>query len=130
MKIFLGANIVFSASKKESAISRFIIYLAKKHTVITSDYAEQEAYKNIVLKRPDWLSGYKEITELIQVVPSIDCEISVEIASKDRPIIATAITQKCHFLITGDKKDFGHLFGNKIKNLRIVTPLMMEDFIQ
>ena len=53
--------------------------------------------------------------------------ITVEIPSKDRPILATAILQGCDYLVTGDKRDFGHLFGQVVGGVEIVTPLMMED---
>ena len=129
MKIFLDANILFSAAKQGSVMSRFVKYLEQNHTVITSDYAQQEAYRNIVAKREEWQPGYKQILKLIEVVPSIDRQIQVEIADKDRPILATAIAQECDYLVTGDKRDFGHLFGHIVDKVKIATPLMMEEVL-
>lgn len=111
-------------------MNRFIKYLAQKHTVITSDYAQQEAVRNILAKREEWQPGYEEILKLVKVVPGVDRKIDVQIADKDRPIIATAIEQKCHYLITGDKRDFGHLFGNSVGGVTIATPLMMENALK
>lgn len=72
MKIFLDANILFSASKQGSSMNRFIKYLAQKHTAITSDYAKQEAARNILAKREEWQPGYQEILKLVKVVPGVD----------------------------------------------------------
>lgn len=130
MKIFLDANILFSAAKQDSAMSRFVKYLIQNHTVITSDYAQQEAYRNIVAKREEWQLGYKQILKLIEVVSGVDRQMQVEIADKDRPILATAIAQKCDYLITGDKRDFGHLFGHVVDDVKIATPLMMEEVLK
>lgn len=130
MKIFLDANILFSAAKQDSAMSRFVKYLAQNHTVITSDYAQQEAYRNIAAKREKWQLDYKQILKLVEVVPSVDRQIQVKIADKDRPILATAIAQGCDYLITGDKRDFGHLFGHVVDDVKISTPLMMKDALK
>ncbi len=130
MKIFLDANILFSAAKRGSAMSHFVKYLSQNHIVITSDYAQQEADRNIAAKREEWQLDYKQILKLIQIVPSVDRQIQVKIADKDRPILATAIVQECNYLITGDKRDFGHLFGHVIDNVKIATPLMMEDALK
>ena len=54
MKVFLDANILFSAAKRDGAMSRFVKYLAQNHTVITSDYAQLEAYRNVIAKREEW----------------------------------------------------------------------------
>lgn len=43
---------------------------------------------------------------------------------KDRPILATAISEGCDILLTGDKRDFGHLFDQTIGSVTVMTPLM------
>jgi AbrB family looped-hinge helix DNA binding protein len=48
----------------------------------------------------------------------------IEFYSKDRPILATAIAANCERLITGDKKDFGHLYNQTINGITILTTLM------
>jgi hypothetical protein len=41
---------------------------------------------------------------------------------KDRPILASAIAGECAYLVTGDRKDFGHLFGQTIEGVCILPP--------
>ena len=114
MRIFLDANVLFSASNTQSAIYRLLCHLLETHDVIISDYAQQEAYRNILAKKSQWLSGYDALAAQITIVRSLDKALGVEIADKDRPILATAIEHHCDYLMTGDKRDFGHIFGQTI----------------
>lgn len=123
MKCFLDANVLFSAANESSQMHRFITELSKQHKWITSDYARDEAIRNIRTKRSDWEYGFIRIMASVDVVRSIDRPLDIEIVPKDRPILATAISEKCERLITGDKRDFGHLFGKAIQDVTILTPL-------
>ena len=129
MKIFLDANVLFSASNVGSGIHRLVLYLAKHYEVISSDYAEAEAQRNVQAKREQWLPGYTMIIGQVRVVASVDRALAVEIADKDRPIIATAIREQCEYLVTGDRRDFGHLFDQEISGVCIVTPQRMAEIV-
>lgn len=131
MRIFLDANILFSASNAESNIARFLELVSRKHELITSCYAYAEAERNIVLKRPIWQSGFKALGEQIAVVADskLPSSISITLAEKDMPILATAITAKCDYLLTGDKRDFGHLYNTKIANVTVVDYLTLAQII-
>jgi len=130
MRAFLDANILFSASCPGSNTARFVTLLTAKGVAITSDYAAIEAQRNIAAKRPQWMSDFKAITSPIQLVPSTDGPVPVVICSKDRPILATAIREQCDYLVTGDHKHFGHLYGQNVGGTRVVTILMMRDALQ
>jgi len=125
MKLFLDANVIFSGSREASELHRMLSLLRSKHSLITSDYAQAEANRNIRVKRPDWEPGYNRLMDGIQVVQSIDCPLEVELPPKDRPILATAIHCNCDYLITGDKRDFGHLFNKTVQGVRVLSPLML-----
>ncbi len=124
-RIFLDANVIFSGANKAGNLHRFILRLMKGHELISSEYARQEALRNVLAKRPQWEEGCQMIIPRITIVPGTDQVVETCIAEKDRPILATAITEKCDFLITGDKRDFGHLFGQKVGSVLIVTPLVL-----
>lgn len=124
MKCFIDANVLFSAANEASQMHRFLIEAAKSHRLISSDYAREEAIRNIRAKRSDWEFGFTRIMPHIEIVRSIDQSLDVEIAPKDRPILATAIAQQCDCLITGDKKDFGHFFRKTIQGVAVLSPLM------
>jgi len=127
MRIFLDANVNFSASNPASNVNRLIRHLIEIHRLISSDYAMQEAFRSIRAKRPEWEEGHRLLMINIEMVPSLDGPVSVDIADKDRPILATAIHQHCDVLLTGDKRDFGPFFDQEISGVRVLTPLMMAE---
>lgn len=129
MKIFLDANVLFSASNAGSGIARLVDALCDRHEVISSPYAWSEAERNILVKRPAWKSRLTALRGRIPSVADHDAEVGVVLAAKDRPILATACQQRCHFLVTGDRRDFGHLFGQEVCGVRIFTPLMMAEWL-
>ena len=130
MKFFLDANILFSASNTESNLFRLLQLLKAKATVITSDYAHIEAQRNLDAKRSNWRNGLSEVLSGIEIVPSVDASVPAEINDKDRPIVATAIKYHCNILLTGDKRDFGHLFGQTINRTKVLSPVMLNDALK
>jgi predicted nucleic acid-binding protein len=129
MRVFLDANILFSASNSGSNIRDLVMRLIRDHSVVSSYYAREEAMRNLLLKRPAWESDCLELIQSIQIVRGLDRVVPVEICSKDRPILASALQAQCDFLLTGDRKDFGHLIGDKVGSLQIVTPLLMAEIL-
>ena len=56
--------------------------------------------------------------------------IPVELESKDVPILGGAIAQQCTHLLTGDRKDFGFLYGKRVANVLVVsTELLAEEML-
>ena len=41
---------------------------------------------------------------------------------KDLPILAAAIAARASALVTGDRRDFGHLYGTTIEGVEVLTP--------
>ena len=102
MKVFLDANILFSASFPKSLLADFLSGLERHAVLLTNAYAKTEAERNI----------------------------AVELAEKDRPILCGAIAAHADYLLTGDKKDFGHLYGNTVRGVKIVSvQLLLADLI-
>jgi len=125
VKIFLDANVLFSGGHISSNLRKLIEYLSEFHDLVTSDYAYTEARRNILSKRPLWLEGFQRMMSAIQVVSSIDADVEVQIAAKDRPILATAIRESCNILMTGDKRDFGFFYGQTIQGVTVMSPLIV-----
>lgn len=129
MKFFLDANILFSASNTESNLFRLLQLLKAGSSVITSDYAHIEAQLNLDTKRHQWRDGFPDVMSGIEIVPSVDGPVPAEINDKDRPILATAIKYRCDILLTGDRRDFGHLFGQTVSRTKILSPVMLKDVL-
>ncbi len=121
MRIFLDANVLFSASNEQSSVARLLALLQESHTLASSAYALAEASRNLHAKRPQWVGCFEALCEITLLCPQVQLSAEVELAEKDRPILAAAIAGKCDFLVTGDRKDFGHLFGASIQGVKVVS---------
>ncbi len=122
MKIFLDANILFSGSNRQSALHQLLELLSEKHELATSCYAIEEARRNITLKKTDWLDDFEELVSHLVLCPQAQLGKDIELVEKDRPILGAAIAGKCEYLVTGDRKDFGHLFGKTIEGVFVLPP--------
>lgn len=126
--VFLDANVLFSASNKGSNLARLITLLGDSHLLMTNPYALEEARRNIALKRPKWEDQFHILESQIEVIAtSLEIPKGIELAEKDHAILGSAIKGKCDFLLTGDRRDFGHLFGETIKGVQVVTPAMLAE---
>ena len=121
IRVFLDANVLFSASNDGSNIARLVRLLIKQGEAITSDFATEEARRNVQLKRQAWARNLDRLIRQVQVVPSIQFDLPVELSDKDKPILCTAIRCGCQYLVTGDRKDFGHLYDHMVEGVTIIT---------
>lgn len=123
MRVFLDANVLFSASSSGSAMAHMIADATEKAIVMTSDVACAEARKNLFLKRSTWVPSFEELLNDIEVVHTSVFKLPVALADKDVPVLCAAIRAECDLFVTGDRTDFGHLFGTKVLGVEIITPL-------
>ena len=87
--------------------------LSDKHQLVTSDYAHEEAKRNIQAKRAQWYSTFSDIETKILRLPSTPLTYNIELVEKDRPILDAAIAYQCSYLLTGDKKRLWTLVREK-----------------
>lgn len=127
MRVFLDANVLFSASKAASAISKMVELALEKNNLVTSDLALHEARTNLRLKRPSWVSGFERLLATIDTVPTTVFALPVTLDEKDVPLLCAAVHASCDYFVTGDRKDFGHLFGETVLGVKIVTPLVLAE---
>lgn len=129
MRVFLDANILFSAANKESATRELLEILLVKAEAVTNLHAWEEAVRNIELKQPH---NSKEITKLknrIIFTSAFYPHFNEELPAEDIPILAGAIGSKCTHLWTGDKKHFGKYFGKTIHGIKILSGILLADEI-
>ena len=129
MQVFLDANILFSASNTGSAIARFVQLLVKEHHCVTSSYAMMEAERNILLKRSQWTSDFETLMKQVALVPEATLKVDAGLPDKDIPILGAAIASKSDYLLTGDKRDFGHLYGNTIEEVMVISYLQLAEIV-
>lgn len=120
MRVFLDANVLFSACKKGGAIGQLVRWLQVEGVVVTSDLAIEEARRNLLSKRAEWAPRLEELLHPIEVVPSSLFRLDVDLEAKDRPLLCAAIRAKCTHFATGDRRDFGALFGVVVEGVMVI----------
>ncbi len=114
-RLFLDANVLFTAAHNPSGKAAFIIDLGAQGDweVVTSSYAIEEARRNISIKFPDYLKRFETLVTRVMRVPSRSGRnCPALLPEKDRPILEAAIQSKATHLLTGDIKDFGPFMNN------------------
>ncbi len=94
--------------------------------LLSSDYAVEEARRNLALDRASALARLKRLTAALTIVsfpqiPKLPPDIRID--SKDRPILLAAILGKADYLLTGDGHHFGHLYGKRIEGVMVLRPM-------
>jgi predicted nucleic acid-binding protein len=114
IRLFLDANVLFTAAHNPSGKAALIIDLGEKGNweIISCSYAIEEARRNISIKFPDYLKRFESLMTTVIKVPSRSGRNCPAILpEKDRPILETAIQCKASHLLTGDIKDFGPIMN-------------------
>ncbi|RPJ32602.1 MAG: PIN domain-containing protein [Verrucomicrobiaceae bacterium] len=127
MRIFLDANILFSAGKSSGAVRAFLVQLKSSgHVLVADGYVVGEARRNLEAKFP---TALKELEDLMKQVEAsartcgpLRPEIAPNLPAKDRPVLAASIHHQCQVLLTGDKTHFGPLYGRTIETVEIHSP--------
>ena len=125
MKVFLDANILFSASQSHSRLRAFLDVLFDKADYLTNDYAIEEARRNLAAKFPDGVKALERLVKKCEIVSKLATELEVELPLKDEPILRGAIAGDATHLLTGDERDFGKFWGKTIQGVKIVSPKML-----
>jgi predicted nucleic acid-binding protein len=107
MRVFLDANVLFTAAYSPKGKAALLLETLGP-ILLTSDYAAEEARRNLHLKKPAALAPFEVSLATIEVVTSAVGEnCPIDLPEKDRPIFLTALRAKATHLLTGDRKDFG-----------------------
>ncbi len=122
-RLFLDANVLFSAAYRDDAgVQR--LWSAPKSELVTSDYAIEEAIRN--LADPDQRERLDGLLESVEILPAgvLDPDLrgDVQLRDKDWPILSGAVAAGATHLITGDIRDFGAYFGQHILGVLILPP--------
>ena len=125
MKVFLDANILFSSSAQQSRVKDLIRIIQNHGTCVTNSYAVEEARRNITAKKFGSIEQLELFLDKISINNALVLDLPVKLPEKDIPILAGAIALKSTHLLTGDKKDFGFLYGKQVENVLIVSPKLL-----
>ncbi len=131
MKVFLDANVLFSAALPGSRMGEFVRSMRKHAELASSPAAVDEALRNVERKLTDATVVARNLQELLKGVSLSSSVVElpgVELVEKDRHILGAAVASTCSHLLTGDQRHFQHLFGNVVGSARVVhTAVLAEE---
>ncbi|MGQ0655171.1 MAG: PIN domain-containing protein [Betaproteobacteria bacterium] len=131
MRIFLDANILFSAAKSEGAVSRLLELLRRAgHECVADGFVVEEARRNLALKAPGRGNVFEALLGRISLAPAQapgDDLGAIALADKDRPVLAAAIRLRCEALLTGDRTHFGALYGKRFHGVAVHSPRSLAE---
>lgn len=129
MRLFLDANVLFTAAHNPAGRSAAIFGLARAGvcSLLTSPHALEEARRNLRLKYPSALADLERLAAVGSVepeAPSKDVAWALEqgLPLKDAPILAAAVQGRCDVLVTGDRTHFGPLYGRRLRGVEVLSP--------
>jgi uncharacterized protein len=134
MRIFLDANILFSAAKSDGAVLRLLERLiAARHECWADGYVVEEARRNLAVKAPERLPALEKLLPRLHLAgahPALAAlEAAPQLPEKDRPVLAAAIRLGCDALVTGDRSHFGALYGKKPGGVAIHSPRSLAELL-
>lgn len=127
-RLFLDANVLFSAAYREDA-GVAVLWSFEHVTLYASPYVIDEAKRNLGERaQTKRLERLVRSLQLVQSVTAPEAILqAVELPDKDWPILSGAIAAEATHLITGDRKHFGHYFGKRVHGILVLPP---SDYIR
>ena len=129
MRLFLDANVLFTAAHNPGGRSAAIFQMARAGacSLVSSPHALEEARRNLRLKYPSATDALERLLTAGSVEPeppSKDVAWALEqgLPLKDAPILAAAAQARCDVLVTGDRTHLGHLYGRRFRGVEVLSP--------
>ena len=134
MRVFLDANVLFSAAKSDGAVRALLRLLVERgHECWADAYVVAEARRNLAAKGPEAVHVLDALLARLQVAaaaPPVDVPADVAwLPEKDRPVLAAAIYLRCDALVTGDRTHFGAGYGRKFGGVVIHSPRSLAEHL-
>jgi predicted nucleic acid-binding protein len=123
-RVFLDANVLFSAAYRGDSGLHMLWRLADV-ILISSAYAVEEARRNLQVQRASALPRLAPLVSKLMIVdPRAGMErvLPVKIDAKDQPILRAAIHAQAEYLLTGDLRHFGHIYGKRVAGVLVLRP--------
>jgi predicted nucleic acid-binding protein len=132
MRVFLDANVLFSAAKSDGAVRELLRRLLEAgHECWVDDYVISEARPNLARKGAGalavldtLLAGLHQATAWVPGSRVTDVQWLPE---KDRPVLAAAIGLKCEALVAGDRTHFGTGYGRSFGGVTVYSPRSLAE---
>jgi uncharacterized protein len=129
MRVFLDANVLFTAAHNPKGKAAFIIELgaAGHFSLFTSDAARKEAERNLSAKYPD---AFPLLVALIGQITLVTADLFAPFPDglpiKDAVIFQAAITCSATHFLTGDLRHFGPFMNQPDATCSIIVQTVAE----
>ena len=135
MRVFLDANILFSAAKTAGAVRELLSRLeAGGHVLCADAYVVEEARRNLLAKGPEALDSLEAVLTRVEVAAfhpgALPARIAALVDEKDRPVVAAAVRLRSDALVTGDRTHFGALYGEELLGVAIHSPRTLAEWLR
>ena len=136
-RVFLDANVLFSATLTANGVARAIFNVARKRSDIrlhSSTYALEEARLNLKRKAPEALSELRNLLATVTILEEPSAALVEQLAPlvpdpRDAHILAGAVSSGAHVLVTGTTKDFRELYGTRVRSTLVLRPREALDLL-
>ena len=134
MRVYLDANVLFSAAKSDGAVRALLHLLRKRgHTCCVDTYVVTEARRNLAAKGPQALHLLDALLADLEVASAAQGTVAAGdvdwLPEKDRPVLAAAIRLRCDALVTGDRTHFGAGYGKVFGGVTVHSPRSLAEHI-
>ena len=132
MRVFLDANILFSAAKSAGAVRELLhLLLDGGHECCVDDCVVIEARRNLAAKAPDALIAFEGLLKRLRISPAQAPGPGLKLVNwlpeKDRTVLAAAMRLRCDALVTGDRTHFGPGYGKMFAGVTIHSPRSLAE---
>jgi uncharacterized protein len=128
MRLFLDANVLFSAARSADSRAHALFQLARAGlcVLVSSPFPIEEARRNTGLKQPERAAALEALLRDVEVGPECSQEQVAwaqgqGLPGKDAPILAAAVLSRCDVLVTGDRSHFGALFDKAVGGVTVLS---------
>ena len=124
-RVFLDANVLFSAAWREDA-GLLRLWRRADARLVTSHYAADEAFRNLETavqrERLFRLTASMDIVSGAAGGDFPELPRGVSLPEKDRPILVATVRAHATHLLTGDARHFGRLYRRVVGGVLILRP--------
>ena len=129
LRIFLDANVLFSAARASGPMRKMLEALKSQgHVLVAAAYVCTEAQRNLAAKADgqalqdlEVILATVELTGARQVISASQAQAVHWLPEKDRPVLLAAIALRCDALVTGDKTHFGIGYGQSFAGVMLYS---------
>ena len=130
MRIFLDANILFSAARADGPMRQLLQLLqSADHALLADCYVVTEAERNLAAKETgralDDLQTLLKVVEVATVQGRPSTSVADWLPAKDQPVLLAASILRCDILVTGDKTHFGSGYGAVFGGVKVCSPAQL-----